>query len=785
MKKFNVLGRDIEFSDQMDNYNALKYKFEQLALTYCDEFEALYQQENTNLDKVVENAYLQGLMFISKGIDVALEELVGKYKVYSVDENLFYQKYLATYSVWEEKYSIIDDKYAEIVYDAKERDEYRIARRQARGRVVGGGFGVGGALKGMATAGAMNMATGAAHMVFNGFAKMTTSISNSMKKDKIFKNPDTLQTLKEGLYQDIANISLAIIDAVEDNGDGYYFDYVTTDEAKEAEIIFNNLSKGRIPESEVASLIQKIFTLNPYKRKYYEHVLLQYGDVNGGLGAMSRYFHINLDSYKKDILKESFVPLENLDSLDKIDEFLSKIQQLASSLQYQNLNQLIEPYIVRRKQLDEMDRLVDGILFNTKQEADVAKDELQRIQSVYDSTKQLAEADAIHALENLAGQQWQTALVDKHKEKLKAIIEQHDIEARTVNGTMYQTREEATAIREAEAIIQTLKQRADLSTIEGIDSSIQDAQTVQLPTEIARQAYIHSLEEAKKALMQKLLTFKGKQYATIDLVNEAKAMYYSQVKKELGKIEEVLASKSKKKIKKQLSDLSISEFETVEAIEKLEETKAQYMKSVDTPTSSSSQEEKVALAPRKKSRKKVMVTVLGVLAALLIGLAVLGSMIDVDETSKASDNETTAQSKSEETTDSTTGVGLDAVPFEDANDTKLSGRDQIEQLLSNYLVAYTSNDISDLSSYVDGNSDFYASQTDYMSSLYNRGITVTLDDFAVLQMKQTSDDMFSVKVEEKYTIDNPQSGTKTLSQIGTYTVELVDGEFYIFHLQLN
>ena len=53
-----------------------------------------------------------------------------------------------------EAYNIIAKAYNEIQEEYEDEIEYRELRKASRGRVVGGGFGFGGAIKGMAMAGA-------------------------------------------------------------------------------------------------------------------------------------------------------------------------------------------------------------------------------------------------------------------------------------------------------------------------------------------------------------------------------------------------------------------------------------------------------------------------------------------------------------------------------------------------------------------------------------------------------------------------------------------------------
>lgn len=97
-------------------------------------------------------------------IQTALKCLAEK-DILSYDAAGFWSKYGKYFDYWSEAYDHLEEQYAAIVLDEKSMDEYRTLRRKTRGRVVGGGFGVGGALKGMAAAGAMTLPPEPAHMM--------------------------------------------------------------------------------------------------------------------------------------------------------------------------------------------------------------------------------------------------------------------------------------------------------------------------------------------------------------------------------------------------------------------------------------------------------------------------------------------------------------------------------------------------------------------------------------------------------------------------------------------
>lgn len=82
--------------------------------------------------------------------------------------------------------------------------EYRKLRKASRGRWQGGGFGIGGAIKGAAEAGMMNMGTGAIHSVVNGLGNLKSELKASRQKGKVVRGildgiPENTQKLLEAI----------------------------------------------------------------------------------------------------------------------------------------------------------------------------------------------------------------------------------------------------------------------------------------------------------------------------------------------------------------------------------------------------------------------------------------------------------------------------------------------------------------------------------------------------------------------------------------------------------
>ncbi len=162
MRVFSLDSITIDMDDSFLTYNDIRLRFHRLSLSLSSDFSNKYRVNFKDMDEVHEKC----VSVFESYVNVAFEEaikILASYDVFTINIDSFFAKYMPNHITWAEDWDEIDEKYRDIVLTSQEIDEYRTARRESRGHWIGGGFGVGGAVKGWAQASAMNMAAGAAH----------------------------------------------------------------------------------------------------------------------------------------------------------------------------------------------------------------------------------------------------------------------------------------------------------------------------------------------------------------------------------------------------------------------------------------------------------------------------------------------------------------------------------------------------------------------------------------------------------------------------------------------
>ena len=94
---------------------------------------------------------------------------------------------------WQDFVQSLLGQVGKITGNAEAERTYRELRKEYRGRIIGGGFGLGGALQGMITAGVLNLASGAAHSIFNAIGNAFTNSREKRQLDNLFRSDDLVQ----------------------------------------------------------------------------------------------------------------------------------------------------------------------------------------------------------------------------------------------------------------------------------------------------------------------------------------------------------------------------------------------------------------------------------------------------------------------------------------------------------------------------------------------------------------------------------------------------------------
>ena len=496
MGVYKYFNGTIEIADERLRYNQMRLEFVDLAFEAMERFEKLYDQ-NGSLDKLVENVDSQGLQIFNTLLSDEVIPMIVKMGVYNIDEELFLNNYyleLQNNYSFDEVAEQVKEAYYEIVMDKESLDAYRVARRQSRSRLVGGGFGISGATKGMLLAGAGNMVSGGAHRIANGIGSMMSSIKAENQKSKIYNNPKTKESLSNALFESVFRLHYALYNLMKDYSNHVKMRPVTQSDAKQAQAIINNIKNGRVDERKIPSLAAEIIQLDPYQYDIYQELIDRYGDNETGVGELAELFGYSLDYYKDMKLNQLFedysletrelaiqakqdfeeyhkhfnvsnspamddilVAINDFDLQlyqdtidftceDNLKESLKEIDKIAGINTVYKM-ELIEKINSKISEIKLAKRTFEEIIYDTEEEAKRAKVEKQELIELFEKSAKDTEEEILALVQHLKNKTYTTLsainyLEEKSEELLGLVIER-----KTVEGVCYESFEKAEIAR--------------------------------------------------------------------------------------------------------------------------------------------------------------------------------------------------------------------------------------------------------------------------------------------------------------------------------------------------
>lgn len=297
MSKYTLFGETIEFSSAADRYIKWYQAISPAVQGARNDFVTYY--ENCGNISDVLDGYSKALVNIT--YDWAVEPLFKtllNIGIYDINQENFEDE-CWDLSGAEEYFERVADAYNEIVEGLEDAKTYRAERKASRGRVVGGGFGVGGALKGMATAGAMNAVTGLGHSAVNAIGNIASSIKASSAKSSLYNNDNTLQTLARGVSDCIIDIYFAYHDFINECQDEIWFDGSGFDTEKSDTLLKNSSS---VPKDKRNELLIKAFTFCPFNEDLLRHLFLNFEEERENVFKIAKKYRVDLNDDLLEVL---------------------------------------------------------------------------------------------------------------------------------------------------------------------------------------------------------------------------------------------------------------------------------------------------------------------------------------------------------------------------------------------------------------------------------------------------------------------------------------------------
>lgn len=464
--KFNLCGFEIDINVGLVNYNKLKKEIYKIEDKVDSEFAKKYYKKFANMDEVIAGIREFAYGYVYEAVEVGIQ-ILNNNGVHTYNLSKFIDEFhFQITNGLDQMIELVEDEYLEIIEDQAAAAEYRQARKDARGRWQGGGFGIEGAVKGAVTAGAANMASGAAHSLVNAIGNAGSSIVASQKKKQMYdKESYNYVTYMSGISSAIEGVLDGVATVLENNTDMSVIipkkDSASMDTYQS---IIDNIKKNYITGHDaIMKECCNIIIDNPYYFDAYDQIMLLCADPNHEIEDMTLYFGITkIADFKKKRVREQ---LEKLDYFD-----IEKLRSGAESV-YEWMDRFgvdKEPYakdieLVCSK-LSERAKEIDGVKYDSEESATKAKNVISDFLGKIAKTS----ANDVEAINTIIADLEASSIKskDKYIKYLKDELTLEDKRFRTVKGKELSTRELAdtarTEVRELDELLANVHTLADV-----------------------------------------------------------------------------------------------------------------------------------------------------------------------------------------------------------------------------------------------------------------------------------------------------------------------------------
>lgn len=303
-KTFELCNKTISFSDDIIDIIDIRREFYELSLHAESEFKEKYRQFGS-LKNAFENTRQLGYNFISQAVDNAIM-IATRYHIFSINRDTFvsYDKRNINFiQDWSNIMSNFENLYLTLEEECLSDVERREFRKEARGRIIGGGFGISGATQGILTAGAVNTATGLAHSLFNSIGNTISRNNMRNEAEKLYNDDRILESLASKLNEIINYIGTILWYSI------LNFDYNDGRSIIESENIYKNILDNILSVDQIKdvlpNLIYDLWAFKPEVLLDYKLYNLDEAD-NDKIREISEYLDINFIGIKADEYMNKF-----------------------------------------------------------------------------------------------------------------------------------------------------------------------------------------------------------------------------------------------------------------------------------------------------------------------------------------------------------------------------------------------------------------------------------------------------------------------------------------------
>lgn len=334
MAQFNLFNQSFSIPDSYIRDYKMNERSHAAAMNAKTEFYNWYKK-CSGIEDVLKNYTDIAVSMVEKYAFSPLFNSLSSFEIYDISDDRYISQCVDCSKI-DNSFEMILSELEKIIDDQNEMKQYRATRKAYRGRMVGGGFGLSGAIKGAVQAGAINATTGMAHSAVNAIGNMGSSIAASSKKSSLYKNNQTKDVLAAGICLSILSTFENHKELINKYNKRYFEDGFDEDKAK---ALFENAM--RITDKREMLLVDSV--ANYPGENTLAYIFKNYKSERKNVYAIGEVFGLDFGKY----VEEAFAILytdEAKKSAQKVEaikqEILSEMGEygIASSATLNQIN---------------------------------------------------------------------------------------------------------------------------------------------------------------------------------------------------------------------------------------------------------------------------------------------------------------------------------------------------------------------------------------------------------------------------------------------------------------
>ena len=301
MSNFTVFKQEVSFLESSDRYYFTTID-QRLAMQKADRDFMDFYRKCGNISTALDHYMDEAEAIVHKRALRVLFDKLPNAGIYDITEKKFCED-CCNLDEAVDAYNDIVDEYNDIVSELAMEKALREERKNSRGHWQGGGFGLKGAIKGAATAGALNMASGLGHSLINAVGNASSESNANNEKANLYRSEDTIYTLSKGVRLSVFDSYVEYIVLVNEYyPDEVYFSNNEFDKEK-ATALFENAKK--FPDKREELLLDAL-RVCPYYDELLAYIFENYPEERKTISEMADYYRVDISLCYEKIFAQQY-----------------------------------------------------------------------------------------------------------------------------------------------------------------------------------------------------------------------------------------------------------------------------------------------------------------------------------------------------------------------------------------------------------------------------------------------------------------------------------------------